>query len=281
MAYNFDMFIFSFTHKILILFLVLFSFRSVFSQELPLKSSAIKKIERIEKLKQTPWSKYYAYVPEKTEFNFELGSMAEANNLYWLGGSMGFHIGRCMFSQSQTCQQFADFIGGAGGRSGFTNGVLLSSLRWQFIDLKSKFVTHARVLAGAINHRDEERNRTVFAYGVGYGITTSIHERLDLKFEIRGGYGDKAWSQSFVSLSIKFDKFVTYFAKKLDRLGMAGRLVKGTAELTGKIIKGTVETTGKVLQGTIKTTTDVLDEGSQKAKGLIYTDKTKKEEPKP
>ncbi|MCB9025944.1 MAG: hypothetical protein H6625_06475 [Bdellovibrionaceae bacterium] len=228
-------------------------------------------------LKTQSWSKFYPYVPEKIEYNFELGSMWEANNMYWLGGNMGFHIGRCMFSDSQSCQQYADFIGGAGGRSGFTNGVLFSSLRWQFTDLSDKVVTHARLLLGAINYRDEERDRSVFAYGVGFGFTTAVHERLDLKFEIRAGNGDEWWSQSFISFSLKLDRFVDYFAKKLEKLGMAGRFVKGTAELTGKVIKTTVETSGKVIQGTVQTTTDVLSEGKEKAKKLIYE---KKQEPK-
>ncbi|MCB0389768.1 MAG: hypothetical protein KDD58_00685 [Bdellovibrionales bacterium] len=232
---------------------------------------AIEKVKKIAELKTQPWSNYYVYIPEKMEYNFELGSMWEANNLYWLGGSMGFHIGRCMFSKSQSCQQYADFIGGAGGRSGYTNGVLFSSVRWQFTDLSQRFVPHMRVILGTINHRDEERDRTVFAYGMGYGVTTSVHKRLDLKFEFRGGYGDKWWSQSFIGFSLKFDKFVDYFAEKLEKMGMAGRLVKGTAELTGKVIKGTVETTGKVIQKTMETTKDVIDEG-----GNLLNDDSKK-----
>lgn len=246
------------------------------------QQKAIKKMEKVAQLKSQPWSKFYAYVPEKVEYNFELGTMWEASNLYWLGGNMGFHLGRCMFSQSQTCQQFADFMGGVGGRSGHTNGVVFSSLRWQFTDLSDKFVTHARVLLGAINHRDEQRDRTVFAYGVGYGVTAAIHERLDLKFELRAGHGDQWWSQSFVSFSLKFDRFVDYFAKKLEQMGIAGRLVKGTAEFTGKVIRGTVETSGKVIQGTMQTTSDVLSEGSEKAKQLLYDkkDNPSRENPK-
>lgn len=225
------------------------------------------------------WTKFYPYIPEKIEYNFELGSMWEASNLYWIGGSLGFHLGPCMFSPSQTCQQYADFIGGSGGHSGFTTGVLFSSLRWQFTDLSKSFVPHARILLGAMNHRDEERDRSEFAYGIGYGFTTAVHERLDLKFEFRVGGGDQLWSQSFVSFSLKFDKFVDYFAQKLEAMGVAGKLVKGTAEFTGNVIKGTVETSGKVIQGTLQTTSEVIEGGSQKAKEFMGEDK--KEEPKP
>ena len=237
---------------------------------------AIDKVKNVARLKSQPWSKHYIYVPEKMEYNFELGSMWEANNQYWLGGNMGFHIGRCMFSKSHSCQQYADFTAGAGGRSGYTNGVLFSSVRWQFTDLKKRLVPHIRVLMGAINHRDETRDRTVFAYGVGYGVTTSVHKRLDLKFEVRGGYGDKWWSQSFVSFSLKFDQFVDYFAKKLEDMGMAGRLVKDTAKFTGKVIKGTVETTGKVIQKTMETTKDVIDEGGELIEESTSEPETKK-----
>jgi hypothetical protein len=270
--------------KLFLYFLIVsaLSFESLYAQSIESGETDLeKKIEKIEKLNKSKWVKFYSYVPEKTEYNFELGSMWEVKNMYWLGGSMGFHIGKCMFSESQSCQQFADFTGGASGRSGFTNGLLMSSLRWQFTDLKDSFVPHARVLLGAINHRDEERDRTVFAYGIGYGITAAIHERLDLKLELRGGGGDRLWSQGFISFSLKFDRFVDYFAKKLESMGMAGRIVKGTAEITGKIIQGTVETTGKVIQGTMQTTSDVIEVGGKKAKDILDSSEEKKETPKP
>ncbi len=219
------------------------------------------------------FTKTFSYIPEKQQYELELGSMWEKSNLYWLGGNVGFHIGRCMFSQSQTCQQYADVIFGAGGRDGLTNGVLLPSLRWQFIDVKDRFVPHARLMVGVMNISDKDRDKSTFSYGIGYGWTTAVHERLDLKFEIRAGYADQLWSQSFLSFSFKFDKWVDYFAKKLEGLGIAGKVIKGAAGITGRIIKGTVETTGKVIQGTVGATGKVIEK-SGSAAGKIY-DKTK------
>ncbi len=219
------------------------------------------------------WTSFRPYIPEKKEYNVEFGSMWEKNDQYWIGGLLGYHIGTCMFSHSETCQQYADFIGGVGGREGMTNGMAMSSLRWQFSNLSDNKVAHARIMLGVMNHRDEERDRSVFAYGIGYGWTTSIHERLDVKIEARVGGGDRLWGQTFVSFSFKLDKWVDYFAQKLESMGMAGRFLKGTAELTGKVIQGTVETTGKVLKGTVETTVDAI---SPKNEGPLTGPSTKK-----
>ena len=205
------------------------------------------------------WSMFRPYVPEEKEYNFELGSMWEENNQYWMGGLLGFHIGRCIFSKSQSCQQYADLIGGVGGREGLTHGLALSSVRWQFANLDKVYSTHARIFAGAMNQRDEDRDRTIFTYGMGYGVTSSVHERLDLRLEGRVGYGDRVWGQTFVSFSFKMDSIVDYFAQKLEGMGTAGKILKGIADITGKVIRGTVETTGKVLKGTVEQTGKVVE----------------------
>ena len=206
-----------------------------------------------------PWARFRPYIPENKEYNLEVGTMWEKNDQYWLGGLLGFHIGRCILSQSETCQQYADFIGGVGGREGITDGTFLSSVRWQFTDLHAKGAQLARIMVGVMNQRDNERDRTIFTYGIGYGWTTSVHKRLDLKIEGRIGYGDRVWGQIFVGFAIKLDRWVDYFAQRLEDMGVAGQFLKGTADITGKVIKGTVETTGKVLKSTVEKTVEAVD----------------------
>ena len=63
-----------------------------------------------------PWVKFRPYTPEIKEYALELGSMWEDENLYWLAANVGFHVGKCIFSESQSCQNYIDIIGGAGGR---------------------------------------------------------------------------------------------------------------------------------------------------------------------
>ncbi|MCB0349962.1 MAG: hypothetical protein KDD38_02190, partial [Bdellovibrionales bacterium] len=42
------------------------------------------------------WTNFLPYAPEKNEYQFELGGMWEADNLYWLGLTYGRHMGRCV-----------------------------------------------------------------------------------------------------------------------------------------------------------------------------------------
>ena len=44
-----------------------------------------------------------------------------------------------------------------------------------------------------------------------------------------------------VGFSFKLDQWVDYFAKKLDNMGVAGKLIKGAGDVTGQVIQGTVE----------------------------------------
>lgn len=166
-----------------------------------------------------PKAHFFPFVPQQRDYGLELGAMFEQNNLYWLGGYMGFHMGPCWLSTSETCQQYIDAIGGAGGREGLTIGTLFAALRWQFVKVPVYFSPSLRLLVGAMNIRDDHRDRTTLAGGLGYGITTSVHERVDLKIEARAGYSDQFWSQVFLGVNLKMDRWVDYFAKKLQKLG--------------------------------------------------------------
>ena len=81
------------------------------------------------------WTQFKPFVPSSRDYSLETGIMWEENNLYWLGGQVGWHLGRCVLSKSQTCQQYFDVLAGVGGRDGLTNGMLAGSFRWQFIKI--------------------------------------------------------------------------------------------------------------------------------------------------
>lgn len=183
-------------------------------------------------------------MPEKIDYAFELGAMWEARPLYWMGASVGRHVGRCVLTQSQTCQQYIDVLGGAAGRQGQTNGYLLTGLRWQFVNYPSFVSPSVRILAGLSRQRGDLGHGDHVVYGLGVGWTFAIHERADMRFEVRGGSGREPWSQAFFAFHLKMDKWVDYFGQRLKGLG------EGAASATGTVIKGTLKTSGEVM-GTV------------------------------
>ena len=174
---------------------------------------------------------YLGYVPEKTEYGFEFGSMWESNNLYWISGTFGKHVGRCLLSQKQTCQQYIDFIFGVGGRDGLTLGNVFVSPRWQYVSFPSHVSPYFRLLGGAKNIRDDFRDITTGSGGIGIGVATAAHENLDLKLETRIGYSDQVWSQVMIVFSFKVQSWVDHFSEKLKKLGVS------TIEETRRIFK--------------------------------------------
>src|SRR4051812_27007172 len=85
------------------------------------------------------------YVPLKWDYGFELGNYSTLQNNYWLGVNVGRQLGTCIFTESQTCQQYLDGIVGLGGRESRTHFMLLPSLRWQFVNFPTYWSTFARV----------------------------------------------------------------------------------------------------------------------------------------
>ncbi len=191
-----------------------------------------------------PYFGFDPYLPLVREYDVELGAMWEDQTMYWVGGRVGFHVGRCMFSGSQTCQQYWDLLGGVGGRDGSTNGLLLTGPRWQFVNYPNILSPAISLYVGAMTLSDANRSKEVLTYGIGYSITMAVHENLDLRLQLRAGGGDKEWSQGFVGLGIKIDNLVTYYANKLNRLK------EGAVDKTTTVIKGTVKGAGSVLKGT-------------------------------
>lgn len=182
-----------------------------------------------------------SFVPEKHDYYIELGATWEKRNLYWLGGGYGRHVGRCLLTESQTCQQYIDVFGGSAGRDGLTGTLFLLGPRWQFVNFPSSVSPSVRVFGGVFNVRDEVRDKSVFAYGGSYGLTLSVHERVDVRIEARVGYADEMWYQSVVAIHVKADQFVDYFADKIKSFG------KSAVDTTGDVLKKTGKAIGDVL----------------------------------
>ena len=205
--------------------------------------------------KQTgkPYFGFEPYLPMNRDYSVELGTMWEQQTLYWMGGRIGFHIGTCVFSSSQTCQQYWDLFGGVGGRDGYTNGLLLTGMRWQFINYPSVVSPYVSVYGGTMTLNDSVRTGIIPTYAIGYGWSIAAHDNLDLHFGFKFGGGDQEWSQVHVGLGIKIDRLVSYYAEKIKGVGEAtvnvgGKVIKGTVDVGGKVIEGT----GSAIKGTLK-----------------------------
>lgn len=193
------------------------------------------------------WVAHRPFVPEKFDYYFELGAMWEKRNMYWIGGGFGRHVGRCFLTESQSCQQYWDLFGGVGGRDGLTSLLFLTGPRWQFVHFPKHYSPSIRLFAGLMNIRDDLRDKEIFAYGVGYGWTMSVHERVDMRLEARVGNADEIWYQSMVSVHVKMDRWVDYFGAQLKKFGLEA-----------------VKTTGGMIKKTGDAISDVLGGGSNK-----------------
>lgn len=161
-----------------------------------------------------------AFVPEKIDYLGELGAMWEEANLYWIAASVGFNIGTCILSQSPTCQQYLDLIGGVGGRDSETHTLFMPSFRWQWVNFPSQWSPMARVFVGALNSHQSNGVERFFIYGAGMGFSAFLHERADLRVELRIGYGEQVFGQLFFGVHIKMNQWVNYFAERLKDLGI-------------------------------------------------------------
>lgn len=188
------------------------------------------------------------YVPQKYDYGFELGSAWGAMNYYSLGVNLGFHTGRCLFSESQRCQQYFDLIGDINGRDGHTHYLGMASIRWQWMHFPSPWSPITRILAGGSNHIIPGSVRQYFVYGAGVGITTYLHPRADLRLEVRVYQADRIYTQTMVSVMFKMEKWVEFFAEKLADIGV------GTVEVTGSVVGGAVEVVGDAASGAARAT---------------------------
>lgn len=180
------------------------------------------------------WTNFLSYVPEKNEYQAEIGGMWEANNLYWLGLTYGHHLGPCQFIESKKCQQYLNFTVGVGGRESYNEGLILVGIRRQYVSFPNPYSPSFGVFGGLMNIRDNSRDRQVGVYGVDVGYTIALHEKLNVKWENRAGYADRLWLQSMLSFSLKIDKYVDSFTDEMKRIG------KTTIETTGTVLKSTI-----------------------------------------
>ncbi|MBC87292.1 MAG: hypothetical protein CL677_08950 [Bdellovibrionaceae bacterium] len=205
--------------------------------------------------KGKPFYGFFPYMPRQREYAIELGSMWEEQTMYWAGVKAGWHVGNCVFTETQTCQQYWDLVGGVGGRDGYTLGLILTGPRWQFVSYPSIYSPSLSLFVGALNISDEDRDEQKFAYGIGYGWTMAVHQNLDIRLEGRVGGGDILWTQAFISIGLKIDNLVQYFADKIKSVG------KGTVDVTEGVIKGTgkvIKGTGEAIKGTGEALGDVI-----------------------
>ncbi len=205
------------------------------------------------------------YVPQQYDYGLELGSAIGDMNYYSVGAGVGFHLGTCVFSLSQTCQQYMDIIGDVNGRDSYTHYLGLASLRWQFIKFPSSWSPLVRIIAGMSNQIIPGATDQYFTYGAGVGLTTYLHPKADMKIEYRIFQSDIVYSQIMFSVQFKMEKWVEYFAEKLKDIGvgtanLTGTVVKGTVDVTGSVIKGSAEVVGGVVEGA----GDVAGIGSKK-----------------
>ena len=166
------------------------------------------------------------YIPQKIDLGFELGTLWDRESNYWVGLHLGPHLGRCMFSFSQTCQQYLDFIVGFAGRESHTHFHLYPSLRWQFVSFPNYWSLSARLFAGFIHSIQPTFVGSRGVFGAGIAWTTYLHPRADLKIEFRYGNGPFPFYLAMISTELKVEKWVEFFADKLEFLGIEAQEVE-------------------------------------------------------
>ena len=185
--------------------------------------------------------------------------MRAREDLAYLGGMMGANIGRCVFSESETCQQFVDALAGGGMRDGESYAFALASLRWQYVNLPDRFGPFWRIFAGGGEiHRSGRHWEPVF--GAGYGITNYLHDKVDLRLEVRVGVIDRVFAQTLIGAQIKGDLLLSYFAAKLRDLGYG--TISTAFEATGTALEATGEGLGGIVEGVSSSIRDQNKNGS-------------------
>lgn len=194
---------------------------------------------REEKYLYYPHANTHPYVPPPWETGLEFGSMWYDSNLFWMGVNTGWHLGTCFFGQSQTCQQYFDLLIGVSARDSNTHYFYSPGLRWQFVNFPKTWSPFVRLFVGGLHSIESHGIRDYTLYGGGIGFSTFLHRRADFRVEARVGKADIVYSQLFISIQLKVDRWVDFFANKLEQIGI------GAVKTVGKgVVKG-VEVVGE------------------------------------
>lgn len=182
----------------------------------------------------------HPYVPHPWDYGFEFGSMFSSRNLYWVGLNSGFHIGTCVYSDSQSCQQYFDVLLGVSGKESQTNYLGVGSIRWQFVNFPKTYSPLFRLFAGLIHTIENDSSKDNMVYGAGFGVTSYLHPRADLRIEARFGSGPNVgnFSQVFFSIEMKVAQWLSFFSDKLESIGISsGSAIKQGVKSTGAVLK--------------------------------------------
>lgn len=215
------------------------------------------------------------FVPYNIDYGIEFGTGWGRENTYHFGANFGTHLGRCVFSESQTCQQYADALLTNWGREGQSMTSLQASLRWQFVSFPSPWSPFARIALGGGAFRRPDRDGQAVLASVGYGVATYLHPRADLRFELRLGWAEVPVGQILMSVQIKTDRWLSYFASKARDLGA------GTISATGSVLKTTVGVTGQVVDTAAGAVETVIEKTGEQVGNLIIEKKEDSQSPPP
>ena len=187
----------------------------------------------------------FPFVPQKTDYALEMGVWQARDPSLWVGGLIGTHVGKCLFTESQTCQQFVDAIGAAAVREGETYGLFLVSPRWQYVNFPNRTSPFFRVFGGAAAVNVAAERSWKPTGGVGLGVTTYFHKNVDLRAEARVGHVDQGFVLGLLSAHVKTDRLLEYFARKLKDLGVG--TVRTAIEAGGAVLDATGEGVGSAI----------------------------------
>lgn len=187
------------------------------------------------------------YVPRATDYSIESGLMTNRDDLFWVSGILGKHLGRCILTESETCQQYIDFHIGTGVREAETQGHFLTSVRWQYVNFPSRHSPYFRLLGGVASVQRPEFRGWRGVGGAGLGIVTYLHEKVDVRLEVRDITLDRSYLQVLIGFNFKVDRLLETFALKLRDFGVG--TVETAIKATGTVIKATGEGVGGIVEG--------------------------------